>query len=48
MGWACGVSTENLNVVSFGFDEGSVVLRIGSDEPVISLSNGKAIWAKTM
>lgn len=31
-----------------GYDEGSVVFRIGSDEPVVSLSNGKAIWAKSM
>ena len=48
MGWACGVSQENINMIGIGYDEGSVIVKIGNDEPVVSLSNGKAIWAKSM
>lgn len=35
------------NCVSFGFDEGSVVVKLGREEPAISMdSSGKIIWAK--
>ena len=48
MGWATDISKENPNIIGIGFDEGSVVIRIGSDEPVVSLSNGKVLWVKSM
>lgn len=31
-----------------GFDEGSVLVKLGSDDPVVSISNGKVIWTKSM
>lgn len=48
MGWAVDTSRENTNIIGIGFDEGSVIIRIGSDEPVVSFSNGKILWAKSM
>ena len=48
MGWVVDTSRENNNIIGIGFGEGSVVIRIGSDEPVVSLSNGKVLWAKSM
>ena len=48
MGWAVAISSEDRNVISFGFDEGSVVVKIGSDDPVVSISNGKLIFTKSM
>ncbi len=48
MGWAASVSTEDRNIIAFGFDEGSVLIKIGSDDPVVSISNGKIIWTKSM
>ena len=48
MGWAAAVSPEDRNVIAFGFDEGSVLIKIGSDDPVVSISNGKIIWTKSM
>jgi len=34
------------NVVGFGFDEGTVVIKIGKEIPLASFSNGKVIWVK--
>ena len=34
------------NVVALGYDEGTVVIKLGSDEPVVSYCGGKLIWAK--
>lgn len=48
MGWVVDSSHENSNIIGIGFDEGSVIVRIGSDEPVVSISNGKILWAKSM
>ncbi len=48
MGWTVDTSRENSNIIGIGFDEGSVIVRIGSDDPVVSLSNGKVLWAKSM
>lgn len=48
MGWTIDSSRENNNIIGIGYDEGSVIVRIGSDEPVVSLSNGKILWAKSM
>lgn len=48
MGWAVDTSRENNNIIGIGFDEGSVIVRIGADEPVVSLANGKVLWAKSM
>jgi coatomer subunit beta' len=48
MGWAVAVSPEDRNIIALGFDEGSVVVKLGSDDPVVSISNGKVIWTKSM
>lgn len=48
MGWAADTSRENSNIIGLGFDEGSVIVRIGSDDPVVSMNNGKVLWAKSM
>ncbi len=35
------------NLVALGYDEGSVLIKIGREEPVASMdSSGKIIWAK--
>ncbi len=35
--WAIDISKENPNIMAFGFDEGTVVVKVGSDEPVVSM-----------
>jgi coatomer subunit beta' len=34
------------NAIALGYDEGTVVIKLGSDEPVVSYCGGKLIWAK--
>ncbi len=35
------------NSIALGYDEGSVVIRLGREEPVVSMdTSGKIIWAK--
>lgn len=35
------------NAIAFGYDEGSVVIRLGRENPVVSMdATGKIIWAK--
>lgn len=35
------------NSIAIGYDEGSVVLKLGREEPAVSMDNsGKIIWAK--
>lgn len=35
------------NNVGLGYDEGTIVIKLGREEPAISMdSNGKIIWAK--
>lgn len=46
--WAVAISPEDRNIIAFGFDEGSVLVKIGSDDPVVSISNGKLIFTKSM
>lgn len=48
MGWAVTVSPEDRNIIALGFDQGSVLVKLGSDDPVVSISNGKVIWTKSM
>lgn len=48
MSWATAVSAEDHNIIAFGYDEGAVLIKIGSDDPVVSISNGKLIWTKSM
>lgn len=35
-------------MICFGFDDGTVAVKIGSDEPVVSMSQGKLLWTKAM
>jgi coatomer subunit beta' len=44
--WCLDYCQENTNIVAIGFDEGVMVLKIGNDEPLASLNNGKLIVAK--
>lgn len=43
----CIACQKNGNSVALGYDEGSVVIRLGREEPVVSMdTSGKIIWAK--
>jgi len=35
------------NAVAFGFDEGTVVIKIGKELPLATFSNGKVVWVKS-
>jgi len=44
--WALAATKES-NMLACGFDEGCVVVELGSDDPVASMDNtGKVVWAK--
>ena len=43
--WAMSAVPEN-NAVAFGFDEGTVVIKIGKELPLATFSNGKVVWVK--
>uniref|UniRef100_A0A0B7B2C4 Beta'-coat protein n=1 Tax=Arion vulgaris TaxID=1028688 RepID=A0A0B7B2C4_9EUPU len=44
--WAIGCH-QGSNNIAIGFDEGSMIIRLGQEEPAISMdSSGKIIWAK--
>ncbi len=44
--WAIGYM-KGSNDVAFGYDEGTISIKLGREEPVISMDNsGKIIWAK--
>jgi hypothetical protein len=34
------------NYVAFGFDEGTIVVKLGNDIPLASYVNGKVVWIK--
>lgn len=42
--WSIDVGPDN--TIAFGFDEGTVVVKLGQDEPVVSMSQGKVVYAK--
>lgn len=46
--WSIDVGKENSNIIAIGFDEGTVVYKIGSDEPIASMNNGKVLWCKNL
>lgn len=46
--WYVDVAKDGSNSLAFAYDEGTVVVKIGSDEPIASISNGKVIWAKNL
>lgn len=35
------------NMVSFGFDEGTVVIKIGNENPIVAFNNGKVVQLKS-
>ena len=44
--WAIGV-IKGSNAVSIGYDEGTVMFKIGREDPVASMDqSGKIIWSK--
>jgi len=46
-GWSIAPSVDG-NIIAIGYDDGTLALKIGSDEPLASMKNGKIIWAKNM
>lgn len=34
------------NAVAFGCDEGTIVIKIGKENPLATFSNGKVVWVK--
>lgn len=43
--WAIHALPES-NYVALGFDEATVVLKIGKESPMASFNNGKVVWVK--
>ena len=43
--WSISAVPEN-NAVAFGFDEGTIVIKIGKELPLATFSNGKVVWVK--
>jgi coatomer subunit beta' len=35
------------NMLGFGFDEGTVVIKIGNENPIATFNNGKVVWLKS-
>lgn len=35
--WSLDVAKNNSNMIGVGYDEGTVVIKIGSDEPIMSM-----------
>lgn len=46
--WSIDISKDSSNYMAFGFDEGTVVVKIGSEEPVVSMNSGKVVYSKNM
>lgn len=46
--WSLDIVKNNSNIVGIGYDHGTVVIKIGSDEPVLTMNNGKIVMAKNM
>ena len=42
--WALDIGKDN--TIAFGFDEGTVVIKIGTDEPIVSMVQGKLVYGK--
>jgi len=43
--WSISAVAES-NAVAFGFDEGTIVIKIGKELPLATFSNGKVVWVK--
>jgi len=46
-GWSIASSKDG-NIIAIGYDDGTLALKIGGEEPLASMKNGKIIWAKNM
>lgn len=44
--WGLDIAQDSSNVIAFAFDEGTVVVKLGNDEPVVSMNSGKVVYAK--
>jgi coatomer subunit beta' len=43
----CITAMKGSNTVAIGYDEGSVAIKLGREEPAVSMdSSGKILWAK--
>mmetsp|Transcript_28883 Transcript_28883/g.52596 ORF Transcript_28883/g.52596 Transcript_28883/m.52596 type:complete len:898 (-) Transcript_28883:141-2834(-) len=43
--WSVAVM-KGSNAAAIGYDEGTVVIKLGSEEPIVSMHAGKVVWAK--
>lgn len=43
--WSTSAAPET-GCVAFGFDEGTVVIKIGKENPLATFANGKVVWVK--
>ena len=43
--WSITAAQES-NCVAIGFDEGTIVIKLGKDTPLVSYVNGKVVWIK--
>lgn len=46
--WSIAVSKENPSIIAFGFDEGTVAVKIGPEDAVVSMCQGKLLWTRAM
>lgn len=44
--WGLDIAKDSSNVIAFALDEGTVVVKLGNDEPVVSMNSGKLVYAK--
>lgn len=42
----CVSTLKDSNYVAIGYDESTVVIKVGNENPTVSFNNGRAIWAK--
>ncbi len=35
--WSIDIARDSSNIIAFGFDDGTVVVKLGNDEPVVSM-----------
>ncbi|CAD8136859.1 unnamed protein product [Paramecium octaurelia] len=42
--WSSDIGKDN--TIAFGFDEGTVVVKFGQDEPIVSMQQGKVVYGK--
>eukprot|EP00828_Plagiopyla_frontata_P048307 TRINITY_DN9219_c0_g1_i2.p1 TRINITY_DN9219_c0_g1~~TRINITY_DN9219_c0_g1_i2.p1 ORF type:complete len:582 (-),score=100.39 TRINITY_DN9219_c0_g1_i2:88-1833(-) len=46
--WGICIAYENSNIIGIGYDEGTIVIKMGNDEPIASMNNGKLLISKNL